>query len=64
MRRPRDHATDDGRCRFALEHAASDPDFVHERRREDHRKGDPGRARSLRYPTAVSRVPNWNLDLV
>ena len=31
-----DHVTDDGRCRFAFEHAASDPDFARERRREDY----------------------------
>jgi hypothetical protein len=29
-----DFVTDDGRCRFAIEHAASDPEFARERRRE------------------------------
>ena len=31
-----DHVTGDGRCRFALEHAASDPAFARERRHEDY----------------------------
>jgi hypothetical protein len=30
-----DHLTDDGRCRFALERADSDPEFARERRAED-----------------------------
>lgn len=29
-----DHLTDDGRCRFAAEHAGRDPAFAHERRAE------------------------------
>lgn len=29
-----DHVTDDGRCRFAVDHAASDPEFAAERRAE------------------------------
>jgi hypothetical protein len=31
-----DHVTDDGRCRFAVEHAERDPTFARERRREDY----------------------------
>jgi hypothetical protein len=31
-----DYMTDDGRCRFAVEHATSDPAFARERRREDY----------------------------
>lgn len=32
-----DHVTSDGRCRFAFDHAASDPTFARERRREEYR---------------------------
>ena len=32
-----DHVTSDGRCRFAFDHAASDPEFARERRREGYR---------------------------
>jgi hypothetical protein len=31
-----DHLTDDGRCRFAIEHADQAPAFARERRREDY----------------------------
>lgn len=31
-----DHCTDDGRCRYAIEHADRDPEFAHERRAEDY----------------------------
>ncbi|MFB6120711.1 MAG: hypothetical protein ABEJ68_06295 [Halobacteriaceae archaeon] len=30
-----DHLTDDGRCRYAAEHAGHDPEFAAERRRDD-----------------------------
>jgi len=30
-----DHLTDDGRCRFAAEHAGHDPEFARQRRAED-----------------------------
>ena len=30
-----DHVTDDGRCRYAFEHASADPEFAAERRAED-----------------------------
>jgi len=39
-----DHLTDDGRCRFAVEHGDRDPAFARERRREEYRcpvAGDP-----------------------
>ncbi len=39
-----DHLTDDGRCRFAVEHGDRDPQFARERRSEDYRcpvAGDP-----------------------
>ncbi|AGB16482.1 hypothetical protein Halru_1883 [Halovivax ruber XH-70] len=32
-----DHLTDDGRCRYAIEHAARDPSFARERRAEEYR---------------------------
>ena len=31
-----DHVTSDGRCRFAFDHAASDPAFARDRRREEY----------------------------
>lgn len=31
-----DHVTSEGRCRFAFDHAASDPAFARDRRREDY----------------------------
>lgn len=31
-----DHLTDDGRCRYALEHAGHDPQFARERRADDY----------------------------
>ncbi len=31
-----DHLTDDGRCRYALEHAGDDPEFAAERRGDDY----------------------------
>ncbi len=31
-----DHLTDDGRCRLAMAHAATDPEFARERRRADY----------------------------
>lgn len=32
-----DHLTDDGRCRYAIEHAEQDPEFARERRHEEFR---------------------------
>jgi hypothetical protein len=32
-----DHLTDDGRCRYAVEHGDHDPGFARERRRDDYR---------------------------
>ncbi|ELZ07779.1 hypothetical protein C479_15090 [Halovivax asiaticus JCM 14624] len=32
-----DYLTDDGRCRYAIEHAAQDPSFARNRRAEDYR---------------------------
>ncbi len=39
-----DHLTDDGKCRFALEHAEKQPSFAADRRRDDYRcpAADPG----------------------
>ncbi|MEF8783638.1 MAG: hypothetical protein V5A39_09095 [Haloarculaceae archaeon] len=39
-----DHLTDDGRCRYAVEHGDRDPQFASERRQEEYRcpvAGDP-----------------------
>ena len=43
-----DHLTDDGRCRYALDHAGNDPEFAAARRRNDYacHVGEDGRWRA------------------
>ncbi len=43
-----DHLTDDGRCRYALDHAGNDPEFAAARRRDDYacHVGEDGRWRA------------------
>lgn len=44
-----DHLTDDGRCRYAIEHGHHDPEFASERRADD-----------FRCPVVTDEKPDWN----
>ena len=44
-----DHLTDDGRCRYAIEHERHDPEFARERRADD-----------FACPVVTDDEPEWN----
>ncbi|HET7322785.1 MAG TPA: hypothetical protein VFJ06_00450 [Halococcus sp.] len=44
-----DHLTDDGRCRYAIDHGQHDPEFARERRTDE-----------FRCPVVADEGPDWN----